>query len=107
MTKSLAMVSHTNYNLNANEGFLMFLTSKLITCFIDNFILKMTSQSIAYLLDEGERIYWIVDLDNEMHPIWVIWTSGLQESNGQTMGRAFSVMPQPTARTRATLVAGI
>jgi hypothetical protein len=35
----------------------MFLTSKLITCFIDGFTLKMESQSIAYLLNESEHIY--------------------------------------------------
>ena len=57
MTKTLSMVSHKNYNLNTNEGFVMFLTSQLITC----------SQSIAYLLNESEHQYWILDLDNEVH----------------------------------------
>ena len=52
------MVSYKNYNLNANEGFVIFLTSKLIsTCFISSFTLKITSQSIAYLLNESEDIY--------------------------------------------------
>ena len=37
----------------------MFLTSKLITCFIDGFNLKRRSQSIAYLLNESEHIHWI------------------------------------------------
>ena len=31
------MVSRKNYNLNANEDFVIFLTSKLITCFIGGF----------------------------------------------------------------------
>ena len=58
MAKTLAMVSHKNYNLNANEGFVIFFTSKLITCFIDNFTLNlMNSQSIAYLLNGSEYIY--------------------------------------------------
>ena len=35
------MVGRKNYNLNANEGFVMFLTSKLITCFIGGFTLTM------------------------------------------------------------------
>ena len=35
MTKTLSIVSHGNYNLTANEGFVMFLTSKLITWSID------------------------------------------------------------------------
>jgi hypothetical protein len=69
MTKTLSMVSHKSYNLIANEGFVMFLTSKLITCFIDGLSLKRKSQSVAYLLNESEHIYWILDLDNEVHPI--------------------------------------
>ena len=40
-------------------------------------------QSIAFLLNESEQIYWILDLYNEVHSIWVIWTSGLQESTDQ------------------------
>ena len=44
MTKTLSLVSHKNYNFNANEGFVMFLTFKLVTCFIDGFILKKKSQ---------------------------------------------------------------
>ena len=42
------MVSHKNYNLSANEGFVIFLTSKLLTCFISGFTLKMKFQPIAY-----------------------------------------------------------
>ena len=40
MTKTLSMVSHKNYNLSANEGFVIILTSKLIACFIDSFIME-------------------------------------------------------------------
>jgi hypothetical protein len=29
MAKTLSMVSHKNYNLSANEGFVIFLTSKI------------------------------------------------------------------------------
>ena len=43
------MVSHKNYNLSANEGFVITFISKLITCFIDGFTSKMKSQSIAYV----------------------------------------------------------
>ena len=42
------MVSHKNYKLN--EDFVNFLTSKLITWFIDSFTFKIKSQSIDYLL---------------------------------------------------------
>ena len=44
----------------------MFSTSKLITCFLDGFTLKRKSQSIAYLLNGSEHIYWILDLENEV-----------------------------------------
>jgi hypothetical protein len=40
MTKTLSMVSHKNYGFSANEGFVMFLTSKFFTCFIDGFTSK-------------------------------------------------------------------
>ena len=79
MTKTLSMVSHKNYNLNANEGFVIFLTSKLITCFIGGFTLIMKPKSIAHLLNGSEHIYWILDLEGEVHSIWDLWVSGLQE----------------------------
>ena len=56
MTKTFSLVSHINYNLSSNEGFVMFSTSKLIICFIDGFSSKRISQSIAYLLNESEHI---------------------------------------------------
>ena len=56
MTKTISMVSHKNHNLDANEGFIIFLTSKLITHFIDGFTLKLKSQSITYLLNGSEHI---------------------------------------------------
>ena len=101
------MVSHKNHNLSANEGFVILFTSKLITCFIDGFILKRKSLSIAYLLYGSEHIYWILDLENEVHSM-VIWTSGLQQcrvkpgSGAEAL--AFLVLPLPAALTRATLV---
>ena len=49
---------------------MIFLNSKLLTCFIGGFTLKMKSQSIAYLLNEGEHEYWILDLEGEVHSIW-------------------------------------
>ena len=63
------MVSHKNYVHNANEGLVISLTSMLITCFIDGFTLKMKSQSIVYILNRSEHIYWILDLEGEMHSI--------------------------------------
>ncbi len=64
MTKTLSMVSRKKYNFNANEGFVIYLISKFITCFIDGFTLEMKSQSIAYLLNESEDIYiYIFDFE--------------------------------------------
>ena len=83
MKKTLSMVSHKNYNLNANEGFVRFLSSELITSFIDNSTSKRKSQSIAYLFNESEHIYCILNLEDELHSIWIIWTSDLQECKGQ------------------------
>jgi hypothetical protein len=51
------IVGHKNYNLGVNEDFVMFLTSKLMTCFIDGFTSKMKSQSIVYLLIRSAYIY--------------------------------------------------
>ena len=78
------MASFKNYNLCVNEGFVNFLTSKLITCFIDGFTLKVKAQSISYFLDGSEHIYstYILDLEDEVHSIWAIWTSGLEEWKG-------------------------
>ncbi len=42
----------------------------------------MKSQSIPHLLNESEHRYWILDIENEGHSMWVIWTSGLQECKG-------------------------
>ena len=103
------MVSHKNYNLNAKQGFCHFFTSKLITSFIDGFTSKRKSQSIACLLNGSEHIYWILDFENKVHSIWVIWTSSRQECKGHTRvgALAFSVVPLPAALTGATLVGGI
>ena len=76
------MASLKSYNLGANEGFVIFSTSKLGTYFIDDFTLKTKSQSIAYLLNVSEHTYWILELKDKVHSIEVIWTSGLQENKG-------------------------
>ena len=57
----------------------MFLASKLIICLIDSFTLKMNSQSIAYLLSGSAHIHWTLNLEDEVHSIWVSWACGLQE----------------------------
>ena len=60
----------------------MFLISKLITCFINGSTSIMKSQSIAYLPIRSAHIYWILDLEDEVHLIWDLWSSGLQECKG-------------------------
>ena len=58
MIRTLLMVSHQNYNLDANMDFVIFLTFKLNTCCTNgNFTSKMRSQSIAYLFNRCEHIY--------------------------------------------------
>ena len=42
------MVSHKNHNLNANEGIVIFLTSKSVTWFIGSFTLKLKFQPIVF-----------------------------------------------------------
>ena len=39
----------------------------------------MKSQSIACLLHGSEHIYWIWDLEGEVHSIWDLCASGLQK----------------------------
>lgn len=73
------MVSHINNKvLNANEEFVNFLDSKLITCSIDDFILQIKSQSIAYLLGGSKHIHWVLELEGKVHSIWMLWTCGCQ-----------------------------
>ena len=91
MKKTLAMVSHKNHNLSVDEGFVIFLTSKLIICFIGGFTFEVNSQSIAYLLNGSEHVYWNLFIEGEVHSTWDVWTSGLQECKGNgfsEVGRA-------------------
>ena len=41
------MLNYKHYNLNVNNGFVILLTSKLITRFTNNYTSKVKSQSIA------------------------------------------------------------
>jgi hypothetical protein len=91
MTKTFQWEVTKNYNLSASEDFVIFLTFKLIKCFLlDNFTLKLKSQSIVYLLNGSEHICWILDLEDEQHSIWVIWTSGLQECKGNLIFQSWA-----------------
>ena len=73
MTKTLSIVSRENQNLNANEAFVIFLTSKLIiTCLIYwRFHIEIEiHQSFVYLLNESEHIHILdLDLEDEVHSI--------------------------------------
>ena len=51
---------------------MMFLISKLITCFINGFTSGMKSQSISYLPIGSAHIYWILNLEGEVHSIFVV-----------------------------------
>ena len=114
--RQLQMVSHKNYNLNVNEDFVIFLTSKLSTCFINGFASGMKSHSISYLLIGSAHIYWILDLAGEVDSIWDLKPSDLQECKGNIFievgrgGQQFSVefkkiprgLPQPGSDTPET-----
>jgi hypothetical protein len=39
----------------------------------------MKFQLVAYLLKGSEHVYWILDLEDEVHSIWDLWMSGFQE----------------------------
>ena len=47
----------------------MFLMFKLIMCFSNGSTSRMKSQSIAYLQIGSAHIYWILDLEGEVHSI--------------------------------------
>ena len=52
-------------------------------CFINyGFTFGVKSQSNAYLPIGSAHIYWILDLEGEVHSIWNMWSSGPQECKG-------------------------
>jgi hypothetical protein len=57
--RQFQMISYKNKNFNVNEDFVMFLISRLITCFINGSTSGMKSQSIAYLPIGSAHIYSI------------------------------------------------
>ena len=42
----------------------------------------MKSESIAHLVSGSAHVYWIFDLEGEVHSIWVLWSSNFQECKG-------------------------
>jgi hypothetical protein len=95
--RKFQIISHKNYNLNFNDGFVIFFTSKFTTCSMDNFTFEMKPHLIFYLLNENDYIHWISDFENEVHPIWDLWISNLQKCKGNGFleigrnGQQFSV----------------
>ena len=72
MTKPLSIISHNKYNRSANEILEMFLTSKLIICFIDGLTLKkevpincwlITQWKWTYILDFGPWRWSALNMD--------------------------------------------
>jgi hypothetical protein len=92
------MIGHKNYNLNVNEDFVMFLTFKLITSFIEGFIFGMKSQWIAYVLIVIAYLCWILDLEDEVYLIWNLSTNALQDCKNHVVvevergGQQFSII---------------
>ena len=87
MAKTRSILTYNNYNPDANEGYVIFSTSKLITCFIEGFTLKMKSQLITCVLNRSEHVYWILNLGGEVHSIWDLWINGLQECKGNDFSK--------------------
>ena len=52
-------------------------------------------------------IYWILDLENEVHSIWVGVGQGQGKPRSGAEAIVFSVLPLPVALMRAMLVGGI
>ena len=88
MTRTLSMVSCKNHNVNADEGFVKTLTSKLITCFLDGFTLTMKPQSIAQFTQwNGTCILDFGPWEWSALNIQVLWVSGLQECKSNEFSR--------------------
>ena len=69
MTLSILNINSQKYNLIVDEDFVIVLTSKLITCFVDDFNSELNStQLLMYWLEV--HIYWVLDLEGEVHSIW-------------------------------------
>ena len=48
----------------------------------------MKSQSIAYLINENEHTYWILDIEGEVHWVRDLWISGLQKCKGNGFSKS-------------------
>jgi hypothetical protein len=42
----------------------------------------MKFEAIAHLVSGSAHVYWIFDLEGEVHSIWVFWSSNFQEYKG-------------------------
>jgi hypothetical protein len=42
----------------------------------------MKSQSVVELPTRSAHIHWILNLEGEVHSIWELWSSNLQECKG-------------------------
>ena len=82
MTKTLSMASHKIYNLNANEGFVIFCDFQVDYMVFLRFHFENEIPVNCLSLNGSEHIYWIMDLKNEVHLIWDLWISGLRECKG-------------------------
>ena len=64
------------------------MTSKLIACCIDGSLREWNPCQSLILLNENEDIYWILDLESEVHSIWDLWISDLQECKGNCFSKS-------------------
>ena len=72
MTKTFSMVSRKSYNFSANAGFVIILTSKLVTCFIGGFTWKWNpSQLFIYSMEVNMYIgFWTLKVKCTQYGIY-------------------------------------
>ena len=83
MTKTLSMVSRNNYNLNAKWGFCNIFDFQVNYMLywqfhFENEILV----NCLFTQWKWTYIYWILDLEDQMHLIRDLWISGFQKCKG-------------------------
>ena len=91
MTKTLSMVSHKNYYLSANEDFFNIFDFQVIYMLYWRFHFENETTVNCLLTQWKWGIYWTWVLEDEVHSIWDLWISGLQECKGNgffKVGRA-------------------
>ena len=80
------MVNHIHYNLNANEDFLLFFLLPSLLHALLTFIWMLSISlrewkpiNCLFTKEKQKYIYQILGFQGEVHSIWDLWTTNLQE----------------------------